>query len=582
MTKGFWIRLVITLVVVAGSLAIPLVPQTTLPFDIRPVGPDYLVEPSSVGLPLPPGLKAGDTLEIHDMGLASRLVFSTNVGNQPAGTIVTVAVKRDGQVLQVPVPIVVDHKTGENLFIYLLAVALAWLFTALGVLLLWRGQRQAAFAVGLWCLLNSLDNSLGNLSLPLVPEAVLSGITNVLAVLGNLVALYLLADDLTRDGISAANHRNMRVAFILFFSLYAVGVVTTKLITIGYGIAPTYFRLLVPVHLAVFAVPLVLLALCYRHTPLGDRARIRWVAASMLLFVAAYLVGAFGIDFLNALQNGLVITLLTAAAFMGLTYSVLRHRLVSLQLVLNRALVYGVITSLVVGIFAAISSLVQHFAIGGTESALLQLLVPLTLGVTLNMLKKRLDLLVERFFFQRQYQAEAALSRFARECGFIESLDTLLDRSRDEVFENLRTTGMALYEGGPTGYRRLRQRGERAFPANLPVDDPAMVSLRASLAEADLDKLRSALGREGLVFPLAVRGGLSGALVIGQRPAEQYTQSERALLSRLAAQVAAAIHALRAKEAEAFVEAVARGAFAAAPETRSKAKELMSQQLAAA
>ena len=584
MTKGFWIRLIITLVAVTGCLYFPFIPQTTLPFDLRPGASDDspIIVPSALGLPLPAGLLKGDVIDFRSMEFRSRLVFNTNIGNQPPGTTFTLALKRDGQALQVPVALVVDHKTGENLYIFLLYIGLAWLFAALGLLLLWRGKRQAAIAVGVWCLLNVFANVFGNLSLPLPVQATIGIVGNVLVVWGTLVALYLLADDLAQDGISATTRRRMRGAFILFFCLYAAAIVVSQTLNIGFGIIPPYSRLVVPVHLGAFAVPLILLALCYRHAPLGDRARIRWVAASMLLFVAAYLSNVFGGIFLNSLQEGLLLTLLTAMAFLGLTYAVLRHRLVSLQLVLNRALVYGAITSLVVGIFAAISSLVQHFAIGGTESALLQLLVPLTLGVTLNMLKKRLDLLVERFFFQRQYQAEAALSRFAKECGFIENLETLLDRTRDEVSENLRTTGVALYEGGSSNYVRLRQRGNREFPASVPVDDPAMVSLRASLAEADLDKLKSALGKEGLVFPLAVRGGLSGALVIGQRPAEQYTQSERGLLSRLAAQVAAAMHALRAKEAEAFVEAVARGAFAAAPETRSKAKELMSQQLAAA
>ncbi|HEV2213285.1 MAG TPA: GAF domain-containing protein, partial [Gammaproteobacteria bacterium] len=358
-----------------------------------------------------------------------------------------------------------------------------------------------------------------------------------------------------------------------------VGLIATHIYTETHGIVPPYFRVVVPVHLLAFAIPLGLLVLSYPRTPAADRARVRWVLASMLLFVAAYLAGVFAYRFLNSLQNNLLITVLTAAAFLGLTYAVLRHRLVSLNLVLNRALVYGVITSLVVGIFAAISSLVEHLAIGRTESTLLQLLVPLTLGVTLSMVKRRLDALVERLFFQRQYRAEAALSRFAGECGFIENPETLLDRTVDEVLDQLAPTGVALYESFDGGYRRVRLRGNRPFPEQLSVDDPAMVSLRAHLAEADLDDAKGSLGREGLVFPLAVRGALTGALVVGERPAEHYAQNERRLLARVAAQVAGALHALRAKEAEAFVDAVARGALAAAPETRSRARELLSQQL---
>jgi GAF domain-containing protein len=535
-----------------------------------------------VGLPLPPELRSGDVLDLADMEFRSRVLFTNSSGNPPAGTIINLVVKRAGQPLSIATPLVLDRKAGENLFIFVLYFAQTWLYAGLGLLLLWRGRRQATAAVGMWCLLNAVANVITGLPLPLLLSELSGLICNDLVVIGTLVALYLLADDLTQDGVTAVTRLRMRWTFVLACSAYTASLMFTHVITAASGVAPPYFRVIVLVHLLAFAIPLGLLTLSYRKTPPADRARVRWVLASMLLFIAAYLAGVFAFRFLDSLQNNLLITSLTAAAVLGLTYAVLRHRLVSLNLVLNRALVYGVITSLVVGIFAAISAIVDHFAIGRTESALLQLLVPLTLGVTLNMVKKRLDALVERFFFQRQYQAEAALSRFARECGFIESLETLLDRTRDEVFEHLRATGVALYEGTPSGYVCLRQRGSRLFPQNLSSDDPALVSLRANLAEADLDRLKSALGNEGLVFPLAVRGILSGVLVIGQRPAEQYTQSERALLARLAAQVAAAIHSLRAKEAEAFVGAVARGALAAAPETRSKARELLNQQLATA
>ncbi|HEU5398738.1 MAG TPA: GAF domain-containing protein, partial [Gammaproteobacteria bacterium] len=226
-------------------------------------------------------------------------------------------------------------------------------------------------------------------------------------------------------------------------------------------------------------------------------------------------------------------------------------------------------------VFAALSSLIDHFAVGRTEGALLQLLVPLSLGVTLNLVKKRLDRFVERVFFQRQYRAETALTQFIRECGFIESRDTLLERSVTDVQEYLKPTGVALYEKTVPGYVRVQSSGGRLFPERLATDDPAMVSLRASLAEADLDKLKSALGSEGLVFPLAVSGTLMGALVLGQRPAEQYTLAERALLARIGQQLAAALHALRAREAESFVDAVARGDLTADTETRSRARQLL-------
>lgn len=585
MNMRFWSSLVISLLVVAGCLSIPFVTQTALPFDLRS-GPDalhFVIAPSSIGLPLPPDLQAGDVLDFQAMDQHDRLIFEGSVGNQLADSMVTLAIQRGAERLRVQVPFVVDHKTGENLAVFTAYVALTWLFAALGLLLLWRGQRQAAWAVCLWCMLNVMTNVVTNFGLPLLTQLILGTVANDVLNAGTLVALYLLADDLTRTGVSAAVRRVLRYGFILTVSAYFVLILISHYLFQIRGLLVLSFRIpVIGVHLLGFAIPLALLSLFYRGAQPADRPRIRWVWASMLIFVVSYLANLNLISSLDNLQVTLIVIMLTALAFLGLTYAVLRHRLVSLRLVLNRALVYGVITSLVVGAFAALSSLIEHFAVGRTEGALLQLLVPLSLGVTLNLIKKRLDGFVERLFFQRQYRAESALTRLVRECGFIENRDTLLDRSVDEILEYLKPTGVALYERSESGYALLRQRGERRFPAGLSGDDPAMVSLRAGVSEADLDKLTSALGREGLAFPLAVRGSLAGALILGQRPAEGYTQSERALLVRIAQQVAAALHALRAREAENFVDAVANGVLAASPKTKSKARELLRQQVSAA
>ncbi|HEV2321836.1 MAG TPA: GAF domain-containing protein [Gammaproteobacteria bacterium] len=587
MRTRFWMSLVLSLLAVAGCIYATLVPQTILPFDMRPgarIGLGVVV-PSSVGLTMPAGLQPGDVVDMSAMDLHDRVLFITSGGNPMEGETINLPVRRDGKNFRVPVSVQLDHKTGMNLLVYLAQLALTWLFAALGLLLLWRGQRQAAWAVCSWCLLNVLLDVGTSIYAPLPYTSYAATLSSYLLNVGTLIALYLLADDLTRAGVASGTRRALLWLFLGLFVAYALFVPYLSYSAMFHGVVSNYFRALIVVHLGAFAVPLTLLALFYRHAEMADRPRIRWVGVSIFVYVVSYLVSTNILSllaFISPLQVQLAVVALTAVAFLGFTYAVLRHRLVSLRLVLNRALVYGVITTLVVGVFAALSSLIDHFAVGRTEGALLQLLVPLSLGVTLNLVKKRLDRFVERLFFQRQFRAEGALSRLARECGFIENRDVLLDRSADEILEYLKPTGVALYEKSAAGYARVRNRGTRLFPEQLVADDPAMVSLRANLVEADLDTLKSGLGNEGLAFPLAVRGTLMGALVLGQRPAEQYTQSERALLTRIAQQLAAALHALRAREAESFVDAVARGELAADAATRSRARQLVSQQAQAA
>lgn len=578
MSIRFWSYLALSLLVVVGCCYASWAPQTTFPFDVVAVpgsSTRATVVPST-GVPLPPGLLAGDIIDISSMAVRDRVAMSDS-NSPPPGEILNLTVLRGGQILKVPVAFVAIHRSGGGLVDHLTSLALTWLFAGLGLLLLWRGQRQAAWGVCLWCLVNALQPVGAVLPLHEPWSGLISIISFRLSADGSLLGLYLLADDLTRAGITAGARRFMRLLFAIFFACYAAGNPALTYLGIVKELALPYTQtFLISVHLCAFAVPLTLLALCYRRAPAAERIRIRWIWASMLIYVGSYLVNlAPGFLPLSNLQFDLLSNALTAMAFLGFTYAVLRHRLVSLRLVLNRTLVYGVITSLVVGVFAALTSLIDHFAVGRTEGTLLQLLVPLSLGVTLNLIKKRLDGFVERLFFRRQYQAETALTRLIRECGFIEDRDALLDRTVDEVLHYLKPTGLALYERNEACYVLVRQKGERRFPAKLARDDGALVSLRSNLAEADLDTLTSALGKEGLGFPLAVRGSLMGVLILGQRPAEHYTQAERALLANLGQQVAAALNALHARDAENFLDAVARGAIATYREAQIKAQRLL-------
>ncbi len=57
---------------------------------------------------------------------------------------------------------------------------------------------------------------------------------------------------------------------------------------------------------------------------------------------------------------------------------------------------------------------------------------------------------------------------------------------------------------------------------------------------------------------MAVRGVLGGALLCGART-EEYTRDERRLIAEVAQQVGTALHALRARDNEALVRALASG-----------------------
>ncbi len=308
---------------------------------------------------------------------------------------------------------------------------------------------------------------------------------------------------------------------------------------------------------ASYLVPVALLFASYRHADGAQRLRLRWMLWSSVVFVTSVFLN--NTPLLGFLASDITNTALLPIAMAGFLYAVLRHRVVDVSFVLNRGLVYAATTSLVLGLFALFESLIERSALGHGASLALEFAVPLALGAALSTVHRRIDAVVERFFFRRQYRAEAALRRYAEDCAYITQPENLFELTVAQIVRHAGAPRVALYERTADAYVCIRQHGEPALPAQVALDDLAFVKLRARNAELDLDDTQSQLGRDGYAFPLMLRGSLLGALVVGQRPGEHYAADERELLFHVAHEVGAALFALRARESQAFVRALAQG-----------------------
>jgi K+-sensing histidine kinase KdpD len=277
---------------------------------------------------------------------------------------------------------------------------------------------------------------------------------------------------------------------------------------------------------------------------------------------------------LSSVEIDILYDLFNAAAFIGFTYAVLRHRLVTLQWILNRALVSAIAIAIVLAVFGFLESLIEHEVLGPRASALVALAVPLVLGILFDQLNKRVERWVKYLFFRKQFRAEAALAQFSWECGYITDAGVLVERAVAEVQRDVGAPAAGVYENAGDSYHRLYQRGNRTFPEHLAIDDPACVRLRAKLGEIRLDDVDSSLGADGVAFPVALRGALTGLLVLAPRPGELYTPKERELLQHLIHQVGTSLHAMYVSQTRAFVTDVASGLLPSSEQTRAMARQL--------
>ncbi|MGA9852750.1 MAG: GAF domain-containing protein [Gammaproteobacteria bacterium] len=555
-----------------------------LPFAVTIVNAHTaLIEPIE-GIPLPSGIQIGDQLDLTTMSRDARIAISiqsditVQSGNLPLGQAYDFVIKRGQSLVTIPV-------TTENLSAARGVQLSQWegfllnlLIAGIALLTLWRGNSKAATGMALWTISLLIGNAgafplAGDLGLGILLGTYLS---SSLARVG----FYVMADAM----ISPILNRSTRILFLTIFVLLLAAGAIPLVAGIWIFVNNGWTGLVLPAwglsEAASYLFPVVMLLVSYRPANLIQRPRLRW----MLWSGAAWTVGIFiaDIPLVSVVLGNVLHDLTEVIAMLGFLYAVLRHRMVDISVVINRTLVYGGVTALVVGVLAAVNSIVQHAALGSSASLLLQIVVPLALGIVLGQVKNYAGRIVERVFFRKRYLAEKVLRRFARHCNRFERADELLQQSVQEIHRRLNIPGVAIYERREEGYVLTQHGAGLPYPQRLNADDPAMVTARGNQKDIDVSELHSALGNDGYVFPMIGPGGMQGVLVCANRPGEHFASDERKLLAYVARQMGMALHALRVQDAlrrleakSILVDALANGTFTSLPEVQAKALELV-------
>ena len=552
---GLLILLTAFVVLVCTYSSLRVFHPTTLPFRGNFLDAHTAEISSIASIPLPAGLREGDRVDFAALPLASRVALGATL---PSGHSYDVVVRRDGALITVPVTsIEFDSAAIPGLSVYhWIAVCFYMLMGAIVLLALWRGRDLAAASLVLWGVAFLAGIAAGYIPADGTLGVVIMLATNAIYLLAR-VGYYMLVESMVASALTPRTRTLWRWGFALMLTLSALQALGGRIIfgLTGWAefLRPEYGFLLT----ASYLVPVALLFVSYRHTQSDQRLRLRWMLWSSVVFV----VGIFtnNTPIFGFIASAMIWSLMFTVSFACILYAVLRHRVVDVAVILDRTLVYGAVTALVVGVLAAVNSLVQHAALGTNASLLLQVVVPFALGIVLYRVRTYADKVVEQVFFRKRYLAEKALRGFARRAGHISELPNLLDATLTALRTHVGTPGVAFYEQAPKGYACVKQAGDIAYPKSVGPDDVALVAARADMKAVDLAELASALGADGYVFPLRVAGGLQGVLVCANRPGEHFALDERKLIAKVARQVGLAWQNILARESQAFVRAVAQG-----------------------
>jgi hypothetical protein len=220
---------------------------------------------------------------------------------------------------------------------------------------------------------------------------------------------------------------------------------------------------------------------------------------------------------------------------LGLTYAILSRKVLDLGFVVNRAAVYTTVSLLIVAAFSLV-----EWALGGwlqTASKSTNLIVAaglaLVLGLSIHPIHRWVDAVVDRIFFQKRHEDEAALRRFAHEAAYTTDPRLIVERAVAEVVEHTDCASCEILIQDDSG----RYGG-------IDENDRALVALRARAAPVDLHQVETALHGER-AYPMLARGRLVGALVVGPKPSgEHYAPDESAAIAEVAHGVGIALDLL--------------------------------------
>lgn len=234
---------------------------------------------------------------------------------------------------------------------------------------------------------------------------------------------------------------------------------------------------------------------------------------------------------------------LTGYVFPALaSYAILRHRVLDIGFAINRTLVYGAVSVILLISFGLSEWAVEHFLPIESHNAslLLDAGIALTIFLAFHRLRDFVEHRIEALFFRGWHHNEAQLRTFVREAHFIGKAQVLRDAFVAELRRFSGGAACALYmQGESADFVLAGGEGAHAIDADLPV----AVKLRAMREAIEID--------EGLALPMIQRADLTGFLLLGAKPSGgQYRPDERELLAWSAHEIGLDLYALKVEQLE--------------------------------
>jgi hypothetical protein len=204
-----------------------------------------------------------------------------------------------------------------------------------------------------------------------------------------------------------------------------------------------------PVMAASFLVAALAMILRLRRSRGVERQQLKWLAAAAAVLplasasgVALYYLGYDSIA-------GFLAVFAIIPIFLAAGYAILRYRLYDIDIIINRALVYGTLTATLALVYfggVATTQTLFHALTGqGRFSQFAVVVSTLAIAALFNPLRRRIQASIDRLFYRKKYDAAKTLEGFSARLREETDLDDLNVSLVSVVRETMQPTHVSLW-----------------------------------------------------------------------------------------------------------------------------------------
>ena len=244
--------------------------------------------------------------------------------------------------------------------------------------------------------------------------------------------------------------------------------------------------------------------------------------------------------------------------------AIVKYNFFDIDAVINRSLVYGLLSAGIVGVYLLLSGFAGHLMIAMSPEAnrTIAIICTLAAAILFNPAKEKIQNFVDRTFYRIKYNYRLATKEFSRLMTKARTQPEVLTALMAHIHAAMPLEKIAVLASSPGKHKILAQREMSAEDAALLASEAGEEMLQTALMQAigmmaegiATPRVELALDLERrhyeILLPVAIAAGEWNALLLGRKlSGEKYSDEDLELVSVLLAEAFSALARIRFQEA---------------------------------